>query len=69
MRKSQTEGEKICLIESEKIENEVPMIEFRKIIESQKQQKTYDLQISVLRSFRETYIHKINELTNSFRLK
>jgi len=66
---NETEGEKICLIESEKIENEVPMIEFRKIIESRKQQKTYDLQISVLRSFREVYIHKINEMTNSFRLK
>ncbi len=65
----ESDGEKVCLIESEKVENEVPMVEFRKIVESQKQKKTYDLRISVLQPYREAYIHKINDMTNSFRLK
>lgn len=62
-------GEQVCLIESEKTEDEVPIIEFRKIVESRKQKKTYDLRISVLKSCREIHIHKINDLTNGFRLK
>jgi hypothetical protein len=66
---NENDGEKVCLIESEKTENEVPLIEFRKIVESRKRKKTYDLQISVLRPLREVYIHKINDMTNSFRLK
>lgn len=62
-------GERVCLLESEKTEDEVPIIEFRKIVESRKRRKTYDLQISVLQPLREVYIHKINDMTNSFRLK
>lgn len=65
----ETGGERVCLIESEKIEDEVQMIEFRKIIESRKQKKTYDLRISVLQPYREAYIHKINDMTSSFKLK
>ncbi|CAN5480232.1 hypothetical protein BH18ACI1_BH18ACI1_20690 [soil metagenome] len=63
------EGEKMCLIESEKSEREVNFYEIRKIIESKKQQKTYDLQILVLKAFRDNYVGRIDELINSFRLK
>ena len=63
------DDEKICLIESEKTDNEIEFYEFRKIVESRKQSKTYDLQILVLKSFRAEYSDRIDELTNSFRLK
>lgn len=61
--------EKIFLLEGEKNEKEVSMIEFWKIIQSKKRKKTYHLRISVLQPYRDEYIHKINEMTNSFRLK
>ncbi len=67
--KDAPEGEKICLIESEKAEREVVFYEFRKIVESRKQQKTYDLKISILKAFRDDYVSKVNELMNSFQLK
>lgn len=62
-------GEKVFLLESEKSDNRIPVLEFRKIVESRRQKKTYDLKITVLRAFREEHIHQINDLTNSFRLK
>lgn len=63
------DGEKICLIEAEKSENAFPTIDFWKIVESKKLKKTYNLQVSVLKDYREIYIHEINEMANSFRLK
>lgn len=67
--KNSISDEKICLIESEKIEEEIEFYEFRKIVESENKQKTYDLRISVLKSFRDQFSDRINELENSFRLK
>lgn len=61
--------EKVYLMEGEKTENEVSMIEFRKIVESKRQKKTYNLRVSVLQPYREAFIHQINEMTNGFRLK
>ncbi len=63
------DGEKICLIESEKAEEEIEFYEFRKIVESRKQNKIYDLRVAVLKSFREAYSGRIDELTDSFHLK
>lgn len=62
-------GEKICLLEIEKRENGFPAIEFWKIVESAEMKKTFSLQIWALQPFREIYIDRINEMTNSFRLK
>lgn len=62
-------GEKVCLIEAESGADAFPTVYFWKIVESKKLKKTYNLKVSVLRDFRETYIHEINELINSFRLK
>lgn len=62
-------GEKVFLIESEKTENNAPLTEFRKIVESRRQKKTYNLQITVLRPYRENYIDEVNEMINSFQLK
>ena len=63
-------AEKICLIESEKIdkEDEVDFYEFRKIVEG-RQQKIYELRIAVLKAFRDEFSGRISEMLNSFRLK
>lgn len=61
--------EKIFLLESQRNENDIQMIDFWKIVESAKYKKTYNLQIAVLQSFREVYIDRINEMINSFHLK
>ena len=62
-------GEKVCLIESEKTEEEIEFYEFRKIVESRQQQKIYDLRILILRSFRDAYSSRVDELTDGFHLK
>lgn len=61
--------EKVCLIEAERSEDTFPTIDFWKIVESRKLKKTFALQVSVLKDYRETYIHEINEMVNGFRLK
>lgn len=61
--------EKIFLLESERTEDGIPIIDFRKIVESAKYKKTYNLQITVLQPFREVYMDRVNEMINSFRLK
>jgi hypothetical protein len=38
-------------------------------VESRARGKTYDLKVSVLQSLRDVYIHKVNEMINSFRLR
>jgi hypothetical protein len=64
------DGERVFLLESEeKGEDDFPVIVFRKIVESRARGKTYDLKVSVLQSLRDVYIHKVNEMINSFRLK
>lgn len=62
-------GEKICLIEAERSGDGFPTIDFWKIVENRKLKKTYILKASVLKDFRESYIHEINEMINGFRLK
>ena len=66
-----SDDEKICLIESEKTdeEDEIDFYEFRKIVVKRHQQKVYELRIAVLKAFRDEFSERINELLNSFRLK
>jgi hypothetical protein len=64
-----SEEQRICLIESEKIEKDVAVQDFYKIVESGKQKKIYQLQISVLDAYRETYTDKTNEMLESFVVK
>ncbi len=61
--------ETVCLLETEKIEDEIEFGEFWKIVKSRQRQKTYDLQIKVLKSSRDEFLERIDELTNSFQLK
>ena len=67
--KDSADGEKICLIERETSKDDAEFFEFRKIVESRKQEKTYDLKILVLKSFRADYIGRVDEFINSFQLK
>ena len=67
--KDSADGEKICLIEREMSKDDAEFFEFRRIVESRKQKKTYDLRILVLKSFRADYIGRVDEFMNSFQLK
>ncbi len=62
-------GQKIRLLEGEKIEDDVSFYVFHKIVESEKQQKTYDLQVKILKAFQDEYLGGVEEMSNSFRLK
>lgn len=62
-------GEKICLLEGEKIEDEIRLIEFRKIVEARGRGKIYDLRISILPPFRAEFIGRINEMMGSLQIK
>ncbi len=63
------EGQKIRLLESEKTEDDTSFYVFHKIVESEIQQKVYDLQIKILKSFRDEYLGRVEEMLNSFCLK
>ncbi len=62
-------GQKIRLLEGEKIEDDVSFYVFHKIVESKKQQKVYDLQVKILKAFQDEYLSRVEEMSNSFRLK
>ena len=62
-------GQKICLIESKKVEKNVVVRVFRKIIESSKNRRIYHLQISILDAYREEYTDRLNEMLESFAVK
>ncbi len=66
--KDAADGEKICLIAKETTNDGSKYFEYRKIIESRKHQKTYNLKILVLVSFRDEFISRVDELVNSFQL-
>jgi hypothetical protein len=61
--------QRICLLESEKIEKGIAVKTFHKIIESIKHRKIYHLQISVLDAYEETYANRTNEMLESFVVK
>ncbi len=69
LSKNALEKQKICLIETEKIEKEISVRNFYKIIESSQQQKIYRLEISVLDVYLEEYKNRIDEMLESFILK
>ncbi|HEY0659133.1 MAG TPA: hypothetical protein VGD05_11700 [Pyrinomonadaceae bacterium] len=60
---------KICFFNVEETENETETEIVYKIAESVKHNKIYELKISVLSDFRETYSSAINELLQSFSVK
>ena len=66
--KDAAEGEKICLMEKETSDDGSKYFEYRKIIESRKHQKTYNLKILVLAAFKDDFSGRAAELVNSFQL-
>lgn len=62
-------GQRICLIETKKEENEIKTVFLNKIVESRPDKKTYNLEISILEDYRGEYEDKLAELINSFTLK
>jgi hypothetical protein len=63
------QGQKICLLEGYKTEDGIKRAVFHKIVESRNQNKTYDLEVSVLEANEDEYIAKASELINSFTVK
>jgi hypothetical protein len=63
------QDQKVCLLEGEKTENEIPFSVYRKIVADSRAGKIYDLKISVLQSYREQYADKTSEMLDSFILK
>ncbi len=69
LSENDVEARKICLVETEKIEKNIIVKNFYKIIEISQPQKIYRLKISVLDVYLEEYKNKINEMLESFVLK
>lgn len=63
------EGQRICLVETKKTENEITTVLLNKIVESRPQKKTYNLEISVLEDYRDEYEDRISEMLESFSVK
>jgi hypothetical protein len=62
-------GQRICLIETKKEEKEITTVFLNKIVESRRQKKTYNLEISVLEDYRDEYEDRIGAMLDSFSLK
>lgn len=62
-------NQKICLLEGYKTEDGIKRTVFHKIVESRNQNKTYDLEVTVLEANEDEYIGKASELINSFTVK
>ncbi len=61
--------QRIFLIETEGIENDVPISSAWKIVESRERRKIYELQISVLEEYKKNYADEIAEMIESFAVK
>jgi hypothetical protein len=66
---SVSSGDKACLIESEETSENAGTYNFYKIIGSETNQKIYRLKISVLQEFLDVYKERVDEISESFRLK
>lgn len=63
------EGQRTCLIETKKTENEITTVYVNKIVESRRQKKTYNLEVSILEDHRDEFDERIGEMLESFTLK
>ncbi|MDQ3713253.1 MAG: hypothetical protein M3388_13685 [Acidobacteriota bacterium] len=64
-----SENPRVYLLESERIEQDVPIISSWKIVENIQKRKVYELQISVIEAYREDYTARENKMINSFVVK
>lgn len=63
------EGQNIYLMEGEKIENDIKIHTFYKIVESRERNKIYEFQIYILESKLEDFREQANEMLETFRVK
>lgn len=61
--------QKICRFETEKTEDEIAFSSFHKIVEDKKRNKVYDLNVSVVKDFLDSYKEKVSEVLESFVVK
>ncbi len=64
-----SENPRVYLLESERIEQDVPIISSWKIVENIQKRKVYELHISVIEAYREDYTARENKMINSFVVK
>ena len=63
------ENPRVYLLESETIEQDVTIFSSWKIVENIRKRKIYELQISVIKTYRENYATRTNEMISSFTVK
>lgn len=62
------DGQKICLIETKKEDNEIVTVFFNKLVESRPIKKTFNLEISILETYRDEFEERINRMLDSFKV-
>ncbi len=62
------EGQRICLIETKKEDNEIVTVFFNKLVESRPQKKTFNLEISILENYRDEFEERIDRMLESFKV-
>ena len=64
------QGQRICLIETKKEnDDEVITVFLNKLVESRPQKKTFNLEISILENYRDEFEDRINQMLESFTVK
>lgn len=63
------ENQKIFLLETEKVEQDVKIYTLWKIVENRAQRKVYEYQVSVLEANREEFADRMNEMIETFQVK
>lgn len=61
--------QRICQIEAKKTDDGISRLVFHKIVESERKEKTFDLQISILEAHADEYMKRISDMINSFTVK
>jgi len=64
-----SENPRVYLLESERIQQDVPIISSWKIVENIQKRKVYELQISIIEAYREDYAARTNKMIDSFVVK
>ena len=62
------DGQKICLVETKKEDNEIVTVFFNKLVESRAQKKTFNLEISILENYRDEFEERIDQMLDSFKV-
>jgi hypothetical protein len=69
LSETSSDNPKTRLIETEKTEKDVEIISFWKIVEGIQTREIYELQISVIKAYRQQFTERTNEMLESFIVK